>query len=179
MPAQGARPLRTDSFRGTLFNALPTCGVRAAPARAMAGDGGAPRTPQGNGAELSSEEVRRRLQSRQILVVEDKVLVAMDLEDTLRQQGCEVLGPAPSVRLALAILEQQTPDAVLLDLNLNGDAAVPVAEALRARGVPFVIVSGYTAAQSPDPVLEGAPRIAKPADHRVLLRVLASVLPDA
>jgi hypothetical protein len=51
---------------------------------------------------------------------------------------------------------------------------MPVAAALHAQDVPFVLATGYTDALQPE--LQGAPRIAKPVDHDQLLRALAQVL---
>src|SRR5687768_16146241 len=62
-----------------------------------------------------------------VLVVEDEALVAMDLTDVLQQQGFKVIGPAPSVARALALLDETRIDAALLDLNLNGEPGLPVA----------------------------------------------------
>jgi DNA-binding NarL/FixJ family response regulator len=78
-----------------------------------------------------------------VLIVEDEFLVAMDLEDRLKRQGCGVIGPAPRETKALALLEQVRPDAVVLDLNLDGKLPIDLANTLVARQIPFVIVSGY------------------------------------
>lgn len=104
------------------------------------------------------------------------MLVAMEIENLLEQQGCVVLGPARRVDLALSLLDRERPDAALLDLNLKGQAATPVAAALLAQGVPFVVVTGYGEMQSREPELQDAPRVDKPVHHRELLRVLAQVL---
>ena len=82
---------------------------------------------------------------RLVLVVEDEFLIAMHLELLLQQHGWRVLGPAATVAEALRLLSGQTPDVALLDLNLRGELATPVAEELQARGVPFVLVSAYGA----------------------------------
>jgi CheY-like chemotaxis protein len=78
-----------------------------------------------------------------ILIVEDEFLVAMDFEDWLRREGRDVIGPVPRETKALALLEQDRPDAVVLDLNLDGKLPVDLANTLVARQIPFVIVTGY------------------------------------
>ena len=110
-----------------------------------------------------------------VLIVEDEMLLAMDLETLIAEQGCAVIGPAPTVDRALALLEQERPDAAILDANLDGTSAAPVAAALKAQGVPFVLASGY-ATDCLQPELREAPRVAKPVDHDQLLRTLAGVL---
>jgi CheY-like chemotaxis protein len=69
-----------------------------------------------------------------VLVVEDQFLIAMDLQHLLEQHGWRVLGPALAVEEALRLLDGETPDVALLDVNLRGATVIPVAEALRARG---------------------------------------------
>ena len=65
------------------------------------------------------EPGRAALSGAQVLVVEDQALIAMDLEVTLREFGCAVLGPAASVAEALALAGRERPDAALLDLGLT------------------------------------------------------------
>jgi len=79
-----------------------------------------------------------------VLVVEDEAMVAMVLEDTLLEFGCVVTAIAPSVAAALDQIER-TPDidAAILDVNLGGEKVFPVADALQAKGVPFVFSTGY------------------------------------
>jgi two-component sensor histidine kinase/DNA-binding response OmpR family regulator len=83
------------------------------------------------------------LSGRRVLVVEDEVMVAWTLEDMLAELGCTVVGPAVRVDQALAMIETEAVDAVVLDVNLNGEKSYPVADALAARGVPFVFSTGY------------------------------------
>jgi len=80
---------------------------------------------------------------RRVLVVEDEVLVAWLLEDMLADLGCAVVGPAVSVKQALAMIDAEAIDVAVLDVNLNGQLSYPIADALAARGVPFVFSTGY------------------------------------
>lgn len=108
-----------------------------------------------------------------VLVVEDEVLIAMDLERLLGRHGFRVLGPAATVAGALRLLDGAPPDVALLDVNLRGEMVTPVAEALRARGIPFVLASACDAAQLTVEVLAGAPNVGKPVNMRRLLAALA------
>jgi two-component system, response regulator PdtaR len=110
---------------------------------------------------------------RLVLVVEDELLIAMDLEQLLRRHGWRVLGPAATVAGALRLLAGETPDVALLDVNLGGEPVTPVAEALRARGVPFVLASAYHVPAQAAAALAGAPNIGKPTGERRLLAALA------
>jgi CheY-like chemotaxis protein len=86
-----------------------------------------------------------------VLVVEDEMLVAMMIEDMLAEFGCIVVGAASRVGQALKLLEEADEiDGAVLDVNLAGEKVFPVAEALDARGIPFVFSTGYGTAGLPD-----------------------------
>lgn len=112
-----------------------------------------------------------------ILVVEDEVIIAMDLRRRLEEHGFRVLGPAPTVAVALDLLEKAAPDLALLDVNLRGQMVTPVADRLQARGVPFILASAYDDASLPAPVLVGAPHVGKPVNMRRLLALMATLVP--
>ncbi len=78
-----------------------------------------------------------------VLVVEDEMMVAWEVEDVLSGWGCTVVGPVGRVDKALAMLDAEAVDMAVLDINLNGQNSYPVAGALEARGVPFVLLTGY------------------------------------
>jgi len=93
------------------------------------------------------------LSSRRILIVEDESLVAMLLETILEDMGCVTVGPISNIEDALALLssdEAGTLDGALLDVNVAGREVFPVAEVLKARGVPFVFSTGYGQGGLPD-----------------------------
>ena len=81
---------------------------------------------------------------RRILVVEDDYFTAELLRSELEAEGATVVGPAPRVGDALDLLAREAPpDAAVLDVDLDGETSCPVADALRHRNVPFVLVTGY------------------------------------
>ena len=84
-----------------------------------------------------------RLSGRKVLVVEDEMIVGWLLEDMLVDLGCAIVGPANSVNQALAMIDAEAFDAAVLDVNLDGQMSYPVADALTARGMPFVFSTGY------------------------------------
>lgn len=97
-----------------------------------------------------------------ILLVEDEAMVAMIIEDTLNDLGCEILGPMSSIERALAAAQTtERIDGAFLDVNLRGELVYPVAEALEARGVPFAFVTGY-GEQGIDERFRSAPVLTKP-----------------
>ena len=116
------------------------------------------------------------LDGQRILVAEDELLLAMEIKRFLENWGCVVLGPAPSVSRALALLDGEAPDAVVLDLNLKGEMATPVAAELARRAVPFVLVTGYGASLIREPALRAAPRLDKPVSGSRLRVALLDAL---
>lgn len=81
--------------------------------------------------------------SGRVLLVEDNLLIAMDAEDQLRRLGAAAVDVASSVQAALRLLEHAAPQVALLDVNLGRENSFPVADALIARGIPFVFATGY------------------------------------
>lgn len=94
-----------------------------------------------------------------VLVVEDEPIVAMCLEDILEALGCATIGPAAGLTEGLALAESETLGAAILDINLAGERSTPIAQTLRARGVPFVFASGYGAVPEG---FDDVPLVAKP-----------------
>ena len=78
-----------------------------------------------------------------VLVVEDEMLVSMLVEDMLSDLGCTVVGPAAELEEAMSLAQNAEIDLALLDVNLGGRPIFPVADTLKARGVPFAFASGY------------------------------------
>lgn len=109
------------------------------------------------------------LRGLRLLIVEDEFLIAMDLAQTFEDLGIEVVGPAGSVADALELLEIEGDrlDGAVLDVNVRDQTVYPVADALAARGVPFVFATGYDAVLAPERHA-GVPRCEKPVDKRQL-----------
>jgi CheY-like chemotaxis protein len=101
--------------------------------------------------------------SPRVLVVEDNYFLATELVEELIDQGAAVIGPASNLSAAMELVEKHECelDAASLDVNLNGQLVFPVAEMLRAHGIPFVFATGYDVAIIPE-ALRDVPRIEKP-----------------
>jgi CheY-like chemotaxis protein len=80
---------------------------------------------------------------RRVLVVEDDSLVAMLIEDIVTDLGHEVAGSATRLDQALDLARTASFDAAILDVNLGGQRSFPVADVLKARGIPFIFATGY------------------------------------
>lgn len=86
----------------------------------------------------------RSLTGKPILLVEDDYHAATALASSLRQCGVDVMGPSPNVDDALKkIRENRDLAGAVLDVNLGGEMAFPVADELDRRGIPFLFAIGY------------------------------------
>ncbi len=104
-----------------------------------------------------------------VLLVEDDYLVGLSMRSILEQLGCEVVGPVASLSKALRMVEDDLPDAAVLDINILGGTSVPIAERLRDHERPFIFVSGYQSPRHMLPeMLQKVQRLAKPVDERSL-----------
>ena len=78
--------------------------------------------------------------ARRVLIVEDEVLIALDLQQELTAAGFEVVGMAASAEKAISVAERERPEAVLMDIRLEGardgvDAAFELWERFEIRSV--------------------------------------------
>lgn len=96
-----------------------------------------------------------------VLVVEDDTLIAVLIEEALQALGCIVIGPVGKLETAMRLAETEALSAAILDVNIRGGRVFPVAEQLRARGIPFALASGYGDWALPD-AFRDLPRLTKP-----------------
>jgi len=119
--------------------------------------------------EAHSEGSMSSLRAR-VLVVEDEEMLSRNLQAQLRDLGCVVAGTADKLDDALRMARTSDFDVALLDVNIGGKRVDPVAEAIRARGIPIVFVTGYGKTAASGLVLE------KPYDAAALERMLNEAL---
>jgi CheY-like chemotaxis protein len=116
-----------------------------------------------------------KLAGKRILVVEDEMLVATNLEDTLTDLGAVVIGPAMRVEEALDLAAKESFDVAILDVNLNGTRSYAVAELIQQRGLPFIFATGYGHVLGADSFRD-VPTLAKPYRTQELCDALAAAL---
>ena len=110
-----------------------------------------------------------------ILVVEDELMIRMLLEDMLGELGHTIAVAAARIDEALEAAKSAEFDLAILDVNLNGEPISPVADALVARGVPFVFATGYGEHGLPAPYRD-RPTLKKPFQLEGLEQMLLSVI---
>lgn len=134
-------------------------------------------TPTATTAAVSSgpayAAVPARIDGLRLLIVEDALLLALELEAGLQEAGAVMVGSAADVDEALGMMDRPI-DAAVLDANLNGASVLPVAQALAARGIPFVFATGYGDNRF-NPAGFDAPVIRKPYDVTQVTAALADI----
>jgi two-component sensor histidine kinase len=145
--------------------------------RAPAPKAAKPEEPAATDGASSGVLTADAVKGRRILIVEDAVLLALELEASLTEAGAKVIGVAADVEEALKMAA--TPfDVAVLDANLNGVAVTPVAEALRRIGRPFIFATGYGDA-APAPEGFDAPVVRKPYNVAQIAAAVAEALERA
>lgn len=104
-------------------------------ARSGAGASESPLRPSRQGEALAPD--------LQVLITEDEALIAMEIEEALVRAGAQVVKTASSLEVALASVEADDPDIVVVDMDLGGKSALPLVELLRKKRKPFVIATGF------------------------------------
>ena len=93
------------------------------------------------------QSTRRRPQKNQfpkdILLVEDSLMLAIDMSDMLKSLGAETVEKAASVAQAKDCLKEFTPDFAVLDISLRDEESFEVAERLIELNIPFCFATGY------------------------------------
>jgi len=113
-----------------------------------------------------------------ILVVDDEPLIALDLEETFREAGAQVIKTS-TLHSAREAAENSDISAAVLDFRLGNETAESVAEILAGRGIPFIFYSG----QSPPDHLRNKFRraryLVKPVQQRVFVKTFLDMMRDA
>ncbi|MDB5619157.1 HWE histidine kinase domain-containing protein [Tardiphaga sp.] len=107
-----------------------------------------------------------------ILMVEDQLLIAMDVQTMLAREGAATVETASSVKEALHGLTIFHPDVAILDVNLGSGNSLPVAHALLSRNIPFVFATGYGDTSLIPPEFGHVPIVRKPYDVTALVAAL-------
>lgn len=113
------------------------------------------------------------MKDRRILVVEDEFLVAAMLCDFLEDEGAVAIGPVGRVSEALDAVAQGGFDLAVLDWNIDGQSSLPVAQALRSSGLPFLIATGYGQVEGD---FADRPLLAKPYAREAVIATICELL---
>jgi light-regulated signal transduction histidine kinase (bacteriophytochrome) len=109
-----------------------------------------------------------------VLVVEDSIIIALDIEENLERLGVGEVRIESSVSGALAAIADDPPDFAIIDFNLGGESSEPIADALRAAGVRFVLATGYAEGAGSFERLGAAAVLRKPYGMAEIERLLVA-----
>lgn len=116
----------------------------------------------------SPEEIL--MKGHRVLIVEDEILIALELQQALTDASATVVGPAMTVLDALHLIDTDSLTAAILDVRLGREESLPVAQRLAADGIPFVLyTANFFGRQEPPPTWPPVPTVRKPADAATLL----------
>lgn len=110
---------------------------------------------------MTDTELSKERPGLKVLLVEDEMMVALLAESMLVALGHQVIGPVGQLDRAVAMAEREDLNFALIDVNINGGTAFPVAAALVARGIAFIFATGYGRAGLAAP-FQNHPMIQKP-----------------
>ena len=133
--------------------------------------------PRSTPAPLDSLRGPVSLAGRRILLVEDEMMLALELEMALEDEGAEVIGPIDDLSKGLARLDRELVlDAAILDIDLHGEDVFPIAERLRARDVPFLFHTAHGDRVTLSRYFDGVPVCIKPTLSEQLMASVKSLL---
>jgi len=112
------------------------------------------------------------MRKKRILIVEDEVIIATEVEYKIKSFGYDSLGIANSLELIESIISKQTPDLLLMDINLNLDIdGIEIAQKIKAtQNIPVIFMTSYSDTQTLERAKEANPYgyILKPYEDRNL-----------
>jgi len=110
--------------------------------------------------------------SLRVIIIEDEFVIARSLAFLLESTECQVVGMAASVQEALQLIDTEAFDAAIVDIDLKGTSAAPVAEELLRRQARFVFLTGYGDLEMLPEHLRQQPHLEKPVEPDLLLATL-------
>jgi DNA-binding NtrC family response regulator len=118
-------------------------------------------------------------QSQGVLLLEDDLLLAMDMEEYLIGKGHEIVGPFGRISDALDAIQRNELMGAIVDLNLHGELSFPVIEMLQERAIPVIVCSGYAELPELKSRLKGLPLLPKPWDAKKLSMLMEEAFADS
>ena len=132
--------------------------------------------PQRNLNKVASEDISSSVSSSvlpdSVLIIEDNLIIAMDIQKKLQNNGVKEAGIAGSLKAAEAYLQHARPDIIVSDVHLGNDTTLSFLEAAITTGIPCIIISGYGEDLQKSAMLKDVPVLTKPVTDKLLLETL-------
>jgi PAS domain S-box-containing protein len=165
---------RQEGVRATLTADESALALEEREARQARGRAVAQAADEGLAGASEGEHAPDDIRGVRVLIVEDAVLLALELEAGLTEAGARVVGVAASLEEAQQMANLSF-DVAVLDANLNGQPVIPVAHTLAERHTPFIFATGYGDAGAAPEGFD-APVVRKPYNVRQIAAALVSAL---
>ena len=81
---------------------------------------------------------------RRVLVVEDEALIRLDIVETLRDFGFEVIGEAADGEQAVAMASDLKPDVIVMDIKMPKMDGISAAEKIQNLRIPVVLLTAFS-----------------------------------
>jgi DNA-binding response OmpR family regulator len=117
-----------------------------------------------------------KLKGARVLVVDDEILIALDIGESLAEAGAEILGACMTLAPALEIVHDGGVSAAVLDIRLGRETTEPLAMALSERGIPFLFYSGQVLPYSMRERWPGCVVLTKPAAQGALVAAVKALI---
>lgn len=121
-------------------------------------------------------EIKRVASGLSGLLVEDNIILAMDMVESMTRLGAAKVETAATVQEGMAAIGKQQFDFAILDLNLRGVVSFDLADKLLSQGVPFIFVTGYGSSVDMPVRLAETQVLTKPIDDGSLSLALERIL---
>lgn len=125
--------------------------------------------------KMQLTELRKTMRGANVLLLEDDALISIDAEDMLLAIGAQRVFVAHSLEGGGSILAREPVDAALLDVVIGRGTCDALARGLAARGIPFVLASGYGDRSELPEHLRHVPHVLKPYSTEALIGAFASL----
>lgn len=123
-----------------------------------------------------ADPIAQPLSGLAVLLLEDNMIVALTVENFLNDLGARRIWTASYVESASDILDRETIEIAILDINIGEDTRLDLARRLRAESIPFFFASGYGEDEGLGADLAGSLIVRKPYGKRDLQKAIITVL---
>lgn len=123
-----------------------TAAKKKSAAKATPASDDVPLFDAGELAEVTAKaETKRAGKKRTAVVAEDEALIRMDVAETLREAGFEVVGEASTGEEAIELATEHEPTVVVMDVKMPGMDGITAAERIaKARIAPVVLLTAFS-----------------------------------
>jgi chemotaxis response regulator CheB len=114
-----------------------------------------------------------------VLIIEDDFIIQMFLEEVIIKTGCNVIGVTDNSKDCLSMIEELSPDIIIMDVNIDGkESGIATAQLIYEKyKIPLVFITGNTHQLTKEVIEKTNPVyiIKKPVDETTLTLEFLSV----